>query len=165
MAHYAFIDENNIVVEVIKGIDETDTEVLEEGETWEDHYGSFREGLTCLRTSYNTHRNEHLDGGTPFRGNYAGIGFSYDEENDIFLHPKHYDSWVLDVETAGWKPPVDKPSDANVEMDTSAPVKNYDWDEDTESWIVTGVFNYNSEEEIWELEGAEGETEIIQLEE
>ena len=50
-------------------------------------------------------------------------------------------------------------------MDTSAPIKNYDWDEDTESWIVTGVFNYNSEEEIWELEGAEGETEIIQLEE
>tara|TARA_R100000458_G_scaffold11025_1_gene8769 strand:- start:1001 stop:1462 length:462 start_codon:yes stop_codon:yes gene_type:complete len=152
MAHYAFIDSDNIVVEVITGKNEDDTSVLPEGETWEDHYGSFREGLTCLRTSYNTHRNVHLSGGTPFRGNYAGIGMSYDSKNDMFLHPKPYESWVLDVATAGWKPPIDYPSDANQDLDTSAPVKNYDWDESSESWTLSGVFNYNDETGEWELE-------------
>jgi hypothetical protein len=162
MAHYAFIDENNIVVEVIKGKDEQDEALLDEGETWEEHYAAFRDGLTCKRTSYNTHRNEHSNEGTPYRGNFAGVGFSYDEENDMFLHPKIHQSWVLDVDTAGWKPPVDYPSDINQEMDISLPIKNYDWNEETVSWDVSGVFNYNSETEIWELEG--GETEIYNLE-
>ena len=152
MAHYSFINDENIVVEVITGKDEDDTSVLEEGETWETHYEEFRDGLTCKRTSYNTHRNQHLNGGTPFRGNYAGIGFSYDEENDIFLPPKNYDSWVLDLENASWKPPIDYPDDRNLEMDISLPVKNYDWNEETESWDLSGVFNYNSETEEWELE-------------
>ena len=152
MAHYAFIDENNVVVEVIKGKDEDDTGVLEEGETWEEHYGSFRDGLTCLRTSYNTHRNEHLGGGTAFRGNYAGIGMSYDSDNDIFIHPKPHESLILDVATAGWKPPIDYPSDANQDLDTSLPVKNYDWNEDTESWVVSGIFNYNDSTDEWELQ-------------
>jgi hypothetical protein len=152
MAHYAFLNENNIVTEVITGKDENDTAILDDGETWEDHYATFRPGQTCKRTSYNTHRNEHLSGGTPFRGNYAGIGFSYDATNDIFLPPKHYDSWVLDTATAGWKAPVDYPSDANQDMDTSLPVKNYDWNEETQSWDVSGIFNFNSDTNEWELE-------------
>jgi hypothetical protein len=99
MAHYAFIDENNIVTEVIPGRDEDD---LVEGVTsWEDYYGAIR-GLRCLRTSYNTQAGEHSEGGTPFRGNYAGIGFGYDEALDAFIPPKPDGDWVLDETTFSW---------------------------------------------------------------
>lgn len=81
MAHYAFIDSNNIVVEVIVGRDED-----EMGIDWEQYYGEIR-GLRCLRTSYNTINDQHLNGGIPFRGNYAGIGFYYDSELDKFIPP------------------------------------------------------------------------------
>lgn len=73
MAHYAFLDENNIVTEVITGIDETE---LIEGKSPEVWYGEFR-GQTCVRTSYNLN----------IRGVYAGIGYSYDEVNDVFVPP------------------------------------------------------------------------------
>jgi hypothetical protein len=78
MAHYAFLDENNIVTSVIVGKDEgTD------GIDWEQKYGEIK-SQTCKRTSYNTYGNTHKDGGTPFRGNYAGVGMIYDEANDVF---------------------------------------------------------------------------------
>ena len=117
MAHYAFLDENNIVTEVIVGKDEGD------GTDWEVEYGNFR-GQTCKRTSYNTSGNAHSDSGTPFRGNYAGIGYTYDETNDVFYAPKPYDSWVLDQTKWIWKAPVDYPSDG----------KGYKWNEETTSW-------------------------------
>lgn len=81
MAHYAFIDENNIVVEVFPGRDEG-----EMGVDWEQHYSEIR-GLRCLRTSYNTIGGEHLLGGVPFRGTYAGIGYRYDAALDQFVPP------------------------------------------------------------------------------
>jgi len=117
MAHYAFLDDNNIVTEVIVGKDEGD------GTDWEVEYGNFR-GQTCKRTSYNTSGNAHSDSGTPFRGNYAGIGYTYDETNDVFIAPKPYDSWVLDETKWQWKAPVDYPSDG----------KDYTWNEETTSW-------------------------------
>ena len=105
MAHYAFLDENNIVVEVITGRDEND---LPQGiVSWEAHYGEVR-GMTCLRTSYNTHYvyeyeyddsdppktisstiigSAHSEGGVPFRGTYAGIGYIYDAVTDTFTPP------------------------------------------------------------------------------
>jgi hypothetical protein len=106
MAHYAFLDDDNIVTEVITGRDEND---LAEGVTsWEDYYGAFR-GQHCLRTSYNTHAGVHSNGGTPFRGNYAGIGYTYDEALDAFipLKPEPTDEvadYVLDEETFTWEP-------------------------------------------------------------
>ena len=106
MAHYAFLDENNLVTEVIVGRDEGD---LAEGVTsWEDYYGAFR-GQRCLQTSYNTHAGEHVNAGTPLRGNYAGIGFTYDEELDAFIAPKpepteEVSDWVLNEETFSWEP-------------------------------------------------------------
>ena len=117
MAHYAFLDDNNIVTEVIVGKDEGD------GTDWEVEYGNFR-GQTCKRTSYNTSGNAHSDSGTPFRGNYAGIGYTYDETNDVFYAPKPYNSWVLDETKWLWKAPVDYPSDG----------KDYTWNEETTSW-------------------------------
>lgn len=106
MAHYAFLDENNIVTEVIVGRHEND---LADGVTsWEDYYGAFR-GQRCLRSSYNTRGGAHLVGGTPFRGNYAGIGFQYREDLDAFIPPKPEPSeeiadWVLDEASFSWEP-------------------------------------------------------------
>jgi hypothetical protein len=106
MAHYAFLDENNLVTEVIVGRDEDD---LAEGVTsWEDYYGAFR-GQRCLQTSYNTLAGVHASGGTPFRGNYAGIGYTYNESLDAFIAPKpeptdEIADWVLDEETFSWVP-------------------------------------------------------------
>lgn len=97
MAHYAFLDENNIVTEVIVGKDETDTQ-----HNWEEYYGNIR-NQTCKRTSYNTLGNEHLLGGTAFRGNYAGIGYTYDEVNDVFIPPQpSEDGWTFTLDTDTW---------------------------------------------------------------
>ncbi len=119
MAHYAFLNENNIVTEVIVGKNEG-----EEGVNWETHYGTFR-GQTCKRTSYNTIGGIHSAGGVPYRKNYAGIGYSYDATRDAFIPPKPYASWVLNETTCLWESPVAYPTDGNM----------YRWDEATTAWI------------------------------
>lgn len=81
MAHYAFIDDRNIVTEVIVGRDEG------EGVDWEAHYAEVR-GQRCLRCSYNTRDGVHLSGGVPFRQNYPGTGCRYDEQLDAFFPPE-----------------------------------------------------------------------------
>ncbi len=124
MAHYAFINENNIVTEVIVGKDEDDTTDLPEGfADWEAWYADFR-GQTCKRTSYNTSANAHGDGGTAFRGNYAGIGFTYDPDKDVFIPPKPFNSWILDESKWQWKAPKDMPDDG----------KDYTWNDNKEEW-------------------------------
>lgn len=121
MAHYAFIDDNNIVTQVIVGRDEGD---LVEGVTsWEEYYGE-RHNQRCLRTSYNTRAGEHILGGTPFRGNYAGIGYTYLEAEDIFMPPKPFESWVLNTECACWEAPVPKPEG------------DFEWDESAGDWVA-----------------------------
>jgi hypothetical protein len=99
VAHYAFVDETGTVVEVIVGRDEGD------GIDWEQHYSSVR-GLRCLRTSYNTQGGQHRDGGTPYRGNYAGVGYRYDERLDAFLPPCPGDGWAIDEATFSWVAPT-----------------------------------------------------------
>ena len=108
MAHYAFLDENNTVTEVITGIDETE---LIEGllpETW---YGNFR-GQVCKRTSYNNN----------IRGTYAGIGYEYNAAEDIFITPKPYPSWIRTG--SFWYAPIPMPTDG----------ARYSWNEDELSW-------------------------------
>ena len=116
MAHYAFLDENNIVTEVIVGVDEGDID-------YEQLYGDFR-GQVCKRTSYNTRGNVHNNGGTPYRGNYAGIGMIYDAVNDVFYAPQPYPSWILNNTTWLWEAPIAMPTDD----------KKYIWDETTQNW-------------------------------
>ena len=118
MGHYAFLDANNIVTEVITGKNEG-----EDGINWEQWYGEFR-GQTCKRTSYNTSGGVHNNGGTPFRKNYAGIGYSYDSERDAFIPPKPFASWLLNEDTCLWEAPVAHPSDGNF----------YNWNEENQSW-------------------------------
>ena len=121
MAHYAFLDENNIVTEVITG--------KEEGNfNWEQQYGSFR-GQVCKRTSYNTTGGVHTKGGTPFRKNYAGIGYSYDQQRDAFIPPKPFNSWVLNETTCQWESPVAMPQDGNM----------YTWNEQNQSWDLVTI--------------------------
>ena len=110
MAHYAFIDSNNIVTEVITGIDETELIEGLEPETW---YGNFR-GQVCKRTSYNGN----------IRKQYAGIGYTYDEVNDVFITRQPYGSWTLD-ENHDWQPPVPRPVNG----------KKYEWFELNQQWI------------------------------
>jgi hypothetical protein len=97
MAHYAFLDNDNIVIEVITGIDETELIEGLEPETW---YGNFR-GLSCKRTSYNGN----------IRKNYAGLGYTYDSQRDAFIPPKFYNSWILNEETCLWEAPTPRPTD------------------------------------------------------
>ena len=121
MAHYAFIDDANIVTQVIVGRDEDD---LAEGVTsWEEYYGA-RHGQRCLRTSYNTRAGNHVEGGTPFRGNYAGIGYTYHEDIDGFVPPKPFPSWVLNEATFSWDAPVPMPTEGD-----------WAWDETAGAWV------------------------------
>jgi len=109
MAHYAFLDENNIVTEVITGIHETE---LIEGLNPEIWYGNFR-GQICKRTSYNNN----------IRKQYAGIGYTYDSVNDVFISPQPYPSWTLD-ENFDWQAPTPYPEGEDF----------YTWNESTLSW-------------------------------
>lgn len=123
MAHYAFLDSNNVVTEVIPGKNEG-----EDGIDWEQWYGDFR-GQVCKRTSYNTIGNTHSNGGTPYRGNYAGIGYTYRSDIDAFVPPQPYASWTLDSNVV-WQPPVAMPTDGGM----------YSWNETNQAWeVVSGT--------------------------
>ena len=112
MAHYAFLNKNNIVTEVIVGKDETDM-----SQDWEQFYGAIR-GQVCKRTSYNNN----------IRKNYAGVGYTYDSGRDAFIPPQPYPSWVLDESTCLWGAPVPMPTDGL-----------YGWDESTTSWVKQNI--------------------------
>ena len=114
MAHYAFLDANNVVTEVIVGIDETE---LIEGVDPEVWYGNFR-GQICKRTSYNAAING-------YRKQYAGIGYTYDHVRGQFVAPQPYASWTLD-ENNDWQPPTPKPDG------------DYYWNEETQTWLPFG---------------------------
>ena len=109
MDYYAFLDENNVVIEVIPGRDQGSENV-----DWEQWYGDFR-GQACKRS--------RMDG---FRKNYAGIGYAYDSSRDAFIPPQSFASWVLNEETCQWNAPVAMPTDGQL----------YNWDEATTSWVV-----------------------------
>ena len=122
MAHFAKLDENNIVIFVTVGRDEDNGLEAEL---------SARTGDVYKQTSYNTHGGVHSLGGTPFRKNYAGLGYTYDADRDAFIPPKPYNSWVLDENTCLWNSPVAMPSDAG----QGDPPKMYTWNEETVNWV------------------------------
>jgi hypothetical protein len=109
MAHYAFLDENNVVTEVIAGKDETDT-----SRDWEAYYGAIRNQV-CKRTSYNNN----------IRKQFAGIGYTYDPAADVFIEPQPFPSWALDA-NYDWQPPTPKPEGVYMPR----------WDEATLSWVA-----------------------------
>jgi hypothetical protein len=101
------------------------TQVIAAEKEFFDHYVDSTPG-EWIQTSYNTHANQHPEG-RPLRGNYAGIGYTYDRTNDVFYAPQPYASWVLNNTTWTWEAPVAMPTDG----------KMYSWDEATTSWIET----------------------------
>ena len=119
MSHFAQIDDNNIVTQVIV----VEQDVIDTG--------LFGDPAKWIQTSYNTHGGVHATGGTPLRKNYAGIGYTYDAQRDAFIPPKPYASWVLDESSCLWQAPVAMPVDEN---------KRYTWDEATTSWTeIAGI--------------------------
>jgi hypothetical protein len=129
VAHFAKLDENNIVIFVTVGRQEDDGKEAEL---------SARTGDVYKQTSYNTRGGVHYTDGVPsedqskaFRKNYAGLGYTYDAGRDAFIPPKPFASWVLNEETCLWDAPVAMPEDAG----TGEPPKRYTWDEDTISWV------------------------------
>ena len=121
MAHFAKLNENNIVVFVTAGRNEDDG--------LEDEL-SARTGDVYKQTSYNTYAGVHILGGTPFRKNYASLRYFYDLQRDAFIPPKPYASWVLNETTCLWNAPVAMPSDVG----TSEAPKMYTWNEETIGW-------------------------------
>lgn len=125
MAHFAQIDENNIVLQVIV-IDNNNALTEQAGQEFIETIGL--EG-TWKQTSYNTFGNTHSNGGTPFRKNYAGIGYTYDQSKDAFIppKPKEFPSFVLDEETCLWVNPAPKPEGTeNI---------GWTWNEETLLWV------------------------------
>lgn len=117
MAHWAEIDSDNIVTRVLVVADDK-----EDGQTFlADDLGL---GGTWKKTSYNTVGGVHTLGGTPYRKNFAGIGFTFDAAKDAFIPPKPFASWTLNNDTCLWEAPTAMPTDG----------KLYVWDEPTTSW-------------------------------
>ena len=129
MAHFAKLDENNVVIFVTVGRQEDDGKEAEL---------CARTGDVYKQTSYNTRGGVHYTDGVPsedqtkaFRKNYAGLGYTYDAERNAFIPPKPYNSWVLNETTCLWDAPVAMPEDAG----TGEPPKRYTWDEETTNWV------------------------------
>lgn len=121
MAHYALLNSQNIVTSVFVGRDEDDGDG-----NWETVYSTLY-GKTCKRTSYNTIAGVHINGGTPFRKNYAGVGYKYDTTRDAFIPPQPFNSWILNDSTCSWEAPLAYPDDGNI----------YSWDEANQQWALT----------------------------
>ena len=137
MAHYALLDENNFVTNVIVGRHEH--EVVDGISDWEAYYGDFHNQV-CKRTSYTSYAGKRInpETGAPvdepaFRKNYGSVGFFYNAEKDAFIPPKPYQSWILDEETCIWEAPIVRPT-----IDPENP-HFYTWNEETLSWDATPI--------------------------
>ena len=136
MAHFAKIGLNSKVigVHVVDNKDLQNADGIEEEEIGRQYLERIHHWPLWKQTSYNTSQNKHKLGGTPLRGNYAGVGFTYDEDEDIFWPPKPFASWVKDMATASWKSPIgDRPAVPAEQVDTHI----YEWNESGQSWDLT----------------------------
>lgn len=145
MAHFAKISEDNIVISVLT-LDDKDMldengnpneligqKHLEKHNNWPAHL--------WIQTSYNTYQNTHRQGKSPFRGNYAGIGFIWDISNQIFLPPKPYNSWVKNLQEARWQSPIgDAPERTPEEFEINS---RYEWNENNQSWYLVPASGQN----------------------
>jgi len=127
MASFAKI-ENNIVITVESVVNEVlkDSNGVEQESIGIEFLRTLYNEPNAIwkQTSYNTHGGVHKLGGTPFRKNHAGIGYTYDSQRDAFITPKPYNSWILNENTCNWEAPISKPQDGN----------KYSWNEQTLSW-------------------------------
>ena len=140
MAHFAKISDTSKVLSVLtlNNKDMLNADGVEEeavGQQYLEKHNNWP-AEKWIQTSYNTSRGTHKDGGTPLRGNYAGIGYTWDEDNNIFYGKKPYASWVLNTTTASWHSPIgDAPDDLTDEE--KAAFTSYVWNEGTGAWDKT----------------------------
>ena len=147
MAHFAKIGMNGKVIQVLtmdneEMKDDQGNEIEAKGQEWLERHNNWPAQM-WIQTSYNTINNTHSSGDNSkaLRGNYAGIGYIWDEDNNIFLPPKPYPSWVKDISTASWQSPIGNPPELNAEQtsqnedDTHRWI--YIWNEDDQSWDLT----------------------------
>ena len=133
MAHYAKLGINSkvIAVHVVADTDCQNADGIEDEEVGRQFLENIHNWPLWKKTSYNTSGGQHNDGGTAFRGNYAGIGMTYDEDNDIFIGKKPYTSWVLNVSEARWQSPI---GDAPALSEAESLTHTYNWNETDQSW-------------------------------
>lgn len=116
MAHWAELDSDNKVIRVLVTENNAD-------EGYSFLMSAF--GGRWVKTSYNTYAGQHATGGTPLRKNYAGVGYTYDEQRDAFIPRKPFASWILNEQTCQWQAPIPYPTDG----------KDYGWDEELGDWV------------------------------
>jgi hypothetical protein len=145
MAHYAKLGINSkvIAVHVVSDSDCLNASGVEDEEVGRQFMERIHNWPLWKKTSYNTSGGQHKNGGTPLRGNYAGIGMTYDEDNDIFISKKPYASWVLDVASASWKSPIgDAPELTQEQKDQNTANTHrwsYTWNEAGQSWDLVNT--------------------------
>ena len=131
MASFAKIGLNNKVIEVLSVVNEVlhDSNGVEQEVNGIDFLTKLTGWAIWKQTSYNTHGGVHTNGGTAFRKNFAGIGYTYDETRDAFISPKPYSSWLLNEESCQWESPIPYPQDGN----------KYTWNETIKNWEVVTI--------------------------
>ena len=141
MAHFAKISEENIVL-TVNAVDDGNAASEEKGQAFLERVHGWPEHL-WIKTSYNTLANTHELGGTPFRGNYAGIGDTWDSENQIFWRPQPFPSWVKDISNARWTSPIgDAPAltaEQQSQNDAQTHLWAYSWNESGQSWDLNNL--------------------------
>ena len=151
MAHFAKLGANGKVIQVLtlNNSDMLNADGVEDesvGQQYLETHNNWPAQM-WIQTSYNTQGNQHKDGGTAFRGNYAGIGYEWDENNEIFWPKKPYASWVKHIESASWKSPIgDAPALTEEQISQNTPTGDppvathdwhYVWNEEGQSWDLT----------------------------
>ena len=143
MAHYAKLGANNkvIAVHVVADSDCQNADGVEDEEVGRQFLERIHSWPLWKKTSYNTSGGQHKNGGTPLRGNYAGIGYTWDEDDQIFWPKKPYASWVKHNESASWKSPIgDAPAltaEQTSQNEAGTHRWEHEWNEDTQSWSLT----------------------------
>jgi len=153
MAHFAKLGANGKVIQVLtlNNSDMLNADGVEDesvGQQYLETHNNWPAQM-WIQTSYNTSGGTHKYGGTPFRGNYAGIGYTWDEDNKSFVPEKPYNSWVLNETTFTWEPPVSKPEQTYTTIDGTKYPDTFTWNESTTSWDKTefSIKNISAEDD------------------
>ena len=144
MAHFAKLGANGKVIQVLtmdndKMLNADGVEDEAVGQQWLETHNNWPAQM-WIQTSYNTIVNTHKDGKTPFRGNYAGIGYTWDEDNNIFWPKKPFPSWVKNMTTAGWDSPIGDAPELTAEQTSQNEANTHSW-----------VYNWNEANQTWDL--------------
>ena len=163
MAHFAKLGANGKVIQVLTmdnnnmlNADGVEDEAV--GQQWLERHNNWPAQM-WIQTSYNTQGGQHKLGGTPFRGNYAGIGYTWDEDNQLFFPPKPHASWTKNTTTASWQAPITYPSITDDEADPVVWTYNIYWDEtayqtdNTKGWEATKSNDTSDPKTVYEWNG------------